>query len=102
MDKAKIKKIGKIALDVLLYIFLAICIFAVIVTVVATNEQREVLFGKHVNRTAYRPVFDKPVFNGHFIKIKTTYLKRMYSVAEKLRLDSAKIANNGLLAALLY
>ena len=33
MDKAKIKKIGKIALDVLLYIFLAICIFAVIVTV---------------------------------------------------------------------
>ena len=38
MDKAKIKKIGKIALDVLLYIFLAICIFAVFVTVVSKRD----------------------------------------------------------------
>ena len=38
MDKAKIKKIGKIALDVLLYIFLAICIFAVIVTVISKRD----------------------------------------------------------------
>ena len=35
MEKAKIKKIEKIALDVLLYIFLAICIFAVLITVLA-------------------------------------------------------------------
>ena len=38
MDKAKIKKIGKIALDVLLYIFLAICIFTVIVTVISKRD----------------------------------------------------------------
>ena len=38
MDKAKVKKIGKIALDVLLYIFLAICIFAVIVTVISKRD----------------------------------------------------------------
>ena len=38
MDKAKIKKIGKIALDVLLYIFLAICVFAVIVTVISKRD----------------------------------------------------------------
>ena len=38
MDKAKIKKIGKIALDVLLYIFLAICIFAVIVTAISKRD----------------------------------------------------------------
>ena len=38
MNKAKIKKIGKIALDVLLYIFLAICIFAVIVTVISKRD----------------------------------------------------------------
>ena len=38
MDKAKIKKIGKIALDVLLYIFLAICIFAVIVTMISKRD----------------------------------------------------------------
>ena len=38
MNKAKAKKIGKIALDVLLYIFLAICIFAVIVTVLSKRD----------------------------------------------------------------
>lgn len=38
MDKAKVKIIGKIALDVLLYIFLAICIFAVIVTVISKRD----------------------------------------------------------------
>lgn len=38
MDKAKVKKIGKIALDVLLYMFLAICIFAVFVTVVSKRD----------------------------------------------------------------
>lgn len=38
MDKAKIKKIGKIALDVLLYIFLAICIFSVFVTVLSKRD----------------------------------------------------------------
>ena len=38
MDKAKIRKIGKITLDVLLYIFLAICIFAVFVTVLSKRD----------------------------------------------------------------
>ena len=38
MDRAKVKKIGKIALDVLLYIFLAICIFAVFVTVLSKRD----------------------------------------------------------------
>ena len=38
MDKAKIKKIGKITLDVLLYIFLAICIFSVVVTVLSKRD----------------------------------------------------------------
>ncbi len=38
MDKTKIKKIGKIALDVLLYIFLAICIFSVFVTVLSKRD----------------------------------------------------------------
>ena len=38
MDKAKVKKIGKIALDVLLYIFLAICIFSVFVTVLSKRD----------------------------------------------------------------
>ena len=38
MDKTKVKKIGKIALDVLLYIFLAICIFAVFVTVLSKRD----------------------------------------------------------------
>ena len=38
MDKAKVKKIGQIALDVLLYIFLAICIFAVIVTLSSKRD----------------------------------------------------------------
>ena len=38
MDKAKIRKIGKIALNVLLYIFLALCLFAVFVTVTAKKD----------------------------------------------------------------
>ena len=38
MNKAKVKKIGKIALDVLLYIFLAICIFSVVVTVLSKRD----------------------------------------------------------------
>ena len=38
MDKSKIKKVSKIALDVLLYIFLAICIFAVFVTVLSKRD----------------------------------------------------------------
>ena len=38
MEKAKIKKIGKIALDVLLYIFLAICIFSVFITVLSKRD----------------------------------------------------------------
>ena len=38
MDKAKIKKIGKTTLDVLLYIFLAICILAVFVTVSSKRD----------------------------------------------------------------
>ena len=38
MDKAKIRKIGKITLDILLYIFLAICIFAVFVTVLSKRD----------------------------------------------------------------
>jgi signal peptidase I len=38
MDKVKIKKIGNIALDVLLYVFLAICIFAVLVTVLSKRD----------------------------------------------------------------
>ena len=38
MNKAKMKKIGSIVLNVLLYAFLAICIFAVFVTVFAKRE----------------------------------------------------------------
>ena len=38
MNRAKIKKIGKIALDVLLYIFLAICLLSVILTVVSKRD----------------------------------------------------------------
>ena len=38
MGKSKIKKIGNIALDVLLYVFLAICIFAVLITVVSKKD----------------------------------------------------------------
>lgn len=38
MDKQKLKKIGNIALNVLLYLFLAICIFSVIVTVFSKKD----------------------------------------------------------------
>ena len=38
MGKARIKKIGNIALNVLLYIFLAICIFSVFVTVLSKRD----------------------------------------------------------------
>ena len=38
MDKAKIKKIGNIAVNVLLYVFLAICIFVVIMTVFSKKD----------------------------------------------------------------
>ena len=38
MDNKRIKKIGKVALDVLLYIFLAICIFCVILTVFSRRD----------------------------------------------------------------
>lgn len=38
MDKAKIKKIGNIALNVLLYIFLAICILSVFVTLLSKRD----------------------------------------------------------------
>ena len=38
MDKIKLKKICNIALNVLLYIFLAVCIFSVIVTVLAKRD----------------------------------------------------------------
>ena len=38
MGKAKIKKIGKITLDVLVYLFLAICIFSVLVTVISKRD----------------------------------------------------------------
>lgn len=39
MDKAKSKKIGKIVLDVLLYIFLAICVLSVFVTVLSKRDK---------------------------------------------------------------
>lgn len=38
MNKAKLKKIGNIALNVLLYIFLAICIFSVFVTLLSKRD----------------------------------------------------------------
>ena len=38
MDKAKMKKVGKIALDVLLYVFLALCIFVVFTTVLSKKD----------------------------------------------------------------
>ena len=38
MDKAKVKKFGKTALDVLLYIFLAICILSIFVTVLSKRD----------------------------------------------------------------
>ena len=38
MSKVKIKKIGNIILNVLLYIFLAVCIFAVFITVTAKRD----------------------------------------------------------------
>ncbi len=38
MDRAKVKKIGNIVLNVLLYIFLAICIFSVFVTVLSKRD----------------------------------------------------------------
>lgn len=38
MDKAKMKKIGNIALNVLLYIFLAVCIFSVLITVLSKRD----------------------------------------------------------------
>lgn len=38
MNKVKAKKIGKIALDVLIYIFLAICVFSVLVTVLSKRD----------------------------------------------------------------
>lgn len=38
MDKAKVKKIGNIVLNVLLYIFLIICILSVIVTVISKRD----------------------------------------------------------------
>ena len=38
MGKGKINKIGKVALDVLLYVFLAICIFSVFVTVLSKRD----------------------------------------------------------------
>ena len=38
MDKVKIKKIGKIVLNVFLYIFLAICIFSVFLTVLSKRD----------------------------------------------------------------
>ncbi len=38
MDKAKIKKISNVVLNVLLYIFLAICIFSVFLTVFSKKD----------------------------------------------------------------
>ena len=38
MGKGKINKVGKVALDVLLYVFLAICIFSVFVTVLSKRD----------------------------------------------------------------
>ena len=38
MDKAKMKRMGKIALDVLLYTFLVLCIVAVFVTVSSKRD----------------------------------------------------------------
>ena len=38
MNKVKMKKIGNIALNVVLYIFLALCIFSVIITLIAKRD----------------------------------------------------------------
>ena len=38
MDKAMIKKIGKITLNVLLYLFLAICVFSMVITVLSKRD----------------------------------------------------------------
>ncbi len=38
MTKTKIKKIGKIALDILLYLFLAVCVFALVLTISAKKD----------------------------------------------------------------
>lgn len=39
MDKAKLKKIGNIALNVVLYLFLALCILSVLVTLLAKRDR---------------------------------------------------------------
>lgn len=84
MDKAKVKKVGKIALDVLLYIFLAICIFAVFVTVVSKRDSDGAaeVFGyqmrvvtsdsmsecEHTDVSAYK-IKDIPIRSMVFVKV---------------------------------
>lgn len=38
MTKTKIKKIGKIALDILLYLFLAICVVTLVLTISSKKD----------------------------------------------------------------
>lgn len=84
MDKTKIKKIGKIALDVLLYIFLAICIFSVFVTVLSKRDSDGAaeVFGyqmrvvtsdsmsecEHTDVSAYK-IKDIPIRSMVFVKV---------------------------------
>lgn len=84
MDKAKIKKIGNIALNVLLYIFLAICILSVFVTVLSKRDsdgaakvfgyQMRVVISdsmsecEHTDVSAYR-IKDIPIRSMVFVKV---------------------------------
>ena len=68
MDKAKTKKIGKIVLDIVLYVFLAICIFLVFVTVLSKRDsdgaaevfgyQMRVVTSNSMSKSEYTDVSD--------------------------------------------
>jgi uncharacterized membrane protein len=84
MDKAKMKKIGEIVLNVLMYVFLAICIFVVFVTVSSkkTSDSAAEIFGyqmrivtsdsmakcEHTDVSAYK-IKDIPIRSMIFVQV---------------------------------
>ena len=93
MGKTKVKKIGKIVLDVLLYTFLAVCIFAVIVTVMSKRDSDGAaeVFGYQMRVVTSDSMSENDLTDVSAYKIKDIPIRSMVFV--KVMPDDADEAN---------
>jgi hypothetical protein len=82
MDKANTKKIGNIALNVLVYVFLAICIFSVFITVLSKRDSDGAvqLFGYQMRVVTSDSMSESKFTDVSYYKIKDIPIRSMVFV----------------------